>query len=201
IVKILWVKPEKLLPLDTGGKLRTYNILRHLSATHDVTYLSYYGGARDLEYEREILQHLPGAVTIHTPTPGATGFERYLDYLRRLAWPAPYSVSRFAAPQVRQLLADWIPQRRFDVAVCDFLVSTLNFPRDLATPTALFQHNVESLLWKRRARFETKWLDRLTSKIEYAKMARYEPAQVRRFHHVLAVSEEDSRAMAAMVDP
>ena len=43
-MKILWVKPGKLLPLDTGGKLRTYNILRHLSAGHELTYLSYYGG-------------------------------------------------------------------------------------------------------------------------------------------------------------
>jgi glycosyltransferase involved in cell wall biosynthesis len=115
--------------------------------------------------------------------------------------PAPYSVSRFAAPRVRQVVADWISQRRFDVAVCDFLASTLNFPRDLATPTALFQHNVESLLWSRRARFEENRLERWISRIESAKMARYEPAQVRRFHHVLAVSEQDRHAMAAMVDP
>src|SRR5579883_3324653 len=32
-MKILWVKPGKLLPLDTGGKLRTYNIVRHLART------------------------------------------------------------------------------------------------------------------------------------------------------------------------
>jgi polysaccharide biosynthesis protein PslH len=200
-LKILWVKPGKLLPLDTGGKLRTYNILRHLSTIHDVTYLSYYGGSRDQEYEPAVLQHLPGTVTVHTAAPDASGIERCLDYVRRLPSPAPYSVSKFTVPQVRQILADWISQRRFDVAVCDFLASTLNFPRDLATPTALFQHNVETLLWGRRARFEVKGLDRLISKIESAKMARFEPAQVRRFHHVLAVSEQDRYAMAAMVDP
>lgn len=200
-MKILWVKPGKLLPLDTGGKLRTYNILRHLSAIHEVTCLSYYGGTRDRMYERQVLQHLPGTVTVHSATFGAVGVRRYLDYVRRLPSRAPYSVSQFSVPQVRQVLADWISQRRFDVAVCDFLASTLNFPRDLAIPTALFQHNVESLLWSRRARFEAKRLDRLISKIECAKMARYEPAQVRRFHHVLAVSEQDRSAMAAMMDP
>jgi polysaccharide biosynthesis protein PslH len=200
-VKILWVKPGKLLPLDKGGKLRTYNILRHLSATHDVTYLSYYGGIRDQDYEREILQHLPGTVTVHTADYDATGFKRYLDYVRHLLGPVPYTVRRFTIPQVRRMLADWIPQRRFDVAVCDFLASTSNFPRNLATPTALFQHNVESLLWSRRAQFEVKWLDRLTSRIECAKMHRYEPMQVRRFHRVLAVSQQDRQAMAGMVDP
>jgi len=81
------------------------------------------------------------------------------------------------------------------------LHSTLNFPKILATPTALFQHNVETLLWKRRAEFETKWTDRMVSKIEYAKMRRYEPLQTRRFHHVIAVSEADREAMSSMVDP
>jgi glycosyltransferase involved in cell wall biosynthesis len=200
-VKILWVKPGKLLPLDTGGKLRTYNILRHLSSIHDVTYLSYYGGALDQAYEQEVVQQLPGTITAHAAISDASGFGRFLDYLRRLPLPVPYSVSKFTKPQVRQMVADWISQGCFDVAVCDFLASTANFPRNLATPTALFQHNVESLLWSRRARLEVRWLDRLIAKIECAKMNRYEPAQVRRFHHILAVSEQDRHAMAGMVDP
>jgi len=200
-VKILWVKPGKLLPLDTGGKLRTYNILRHLSATHHVTYLSYYGGQHDQNYEREILQHLPGTVTVSEAFPEVTGFGRHLDYVRRLSGPAPFAVSRFASAQVQQMLAEWIPQRCFDVVICDFLASAPNFPRDLAIPTVLFQHNVESVLWRRRASFATHWVNRVIAKIECAKMARYEAAQVRRFHHVIAVSEQDRQAMSGMVDP
>jgi glycosyltransferase involved in cell wall biosynthesis len=199
-MNILWVKPGKLLPLDTGGKLRTYNILRKLAEAHELTYLSYYGGRRDADYEREILTHLPGTVSIYTAVPDTTATERYLDYLRRLTWSAPYAVSKFTAPQVRKILKEWIPERRFDVAVCDFLSSTLNFPENLATPTALFQHNVESVLWKRKADFEVKWLDRLVSKIEYSKMRRFEPQQTQRFHHVIAVSEADRQAMSSMVD-
>jgi glycosyltransferase involved in cell wall biosynthesis len=199
-MKILWVKPGKLLPLDTGGKLRTYNILRKLSASHDLTYLSYYGSQRDEVYEREVLTHLPGTVSVYTAAPDSTPWERYRDYLRRLPGRAPYAVSKFTAPQVQQLLNEWIPQRRFDVAVCDFLSSTLNFPENLATPTALFQHNVETVLWKRKTEFEVKWLDRAVSKIEYAKMRRFEPEQARRFHHVIAVSDADRDALSGMVD-
>ena len=199
-MKILWVKPGKLLPLDTGGKLRTYNILRQLAGSHELTYLSYYGGQRDEAYEREVLTHLPGTVSIYTAAPDTTSTERYLDYLRRLTWRAPYAVSKFTAPQVQKILGEWIPERRFDVAVCDFLSSTLNFPANLATPTALFQHNVETVLWKRKADFEVKWPDRMVSKIEYSKMRRFEPEQTRRFHHVIAVSEADREAMSSMVD-
>lgn len=200
-MKILWVKPGKLLPLDTGGKLRTYNILRKLAATQELTYLTYYGGKRDDEYEREILTHLPGTVSIWTPAPDTTAAERYLDYLRRLAWRAPYAVSKFTSPQVQEVLKAWIFEKRFDVAVCDFLSSTLNFPENLATPTVLFQHNVETVLWKRRADFEVKWLDRMVAKIEYSKMRRFEPKQARRFQRVIAVSDADRQAMSSMVDP
>src|SRR5438552_18239839 len=198
---MLWVKPGKLLPLDTGGKLRTYNILRQLSTTQELTYLSYYGGHRDEAYEQEILKHLPGTVAIYTAAPDVTAIERHLDYVRRLPRRAPYAVSKFTTPEVKRLLREWLSQRRFDVAVCDFLSSALNFPRQLATPTVLFQHNVETVLWKRKAQLEVKWLDRMISKIEYAKMMRFEPAQVRRFDHVIAVSEQDREAMSWMVDP
>ncbi len=199
-MKILWVKPGKLLPLDTGGKLRTYNILRHLSAGHELTYLSYYGGLRDENYEGEVLELLPGTIVLHTAAPDSTPLERYFDYARRLFWRAPYAVSKFTDPQVQKLLAPWIAQRRFDVAVCDFLSSTLNFPDQLETPTALFQHNVETILWRRKADLEIRWIDRLISKIEYAKMRRFEPKQIRRFHHVIAVSDADRELMKTMVE-
>ena len=199
-MKILWVKPGKLLPLDTGGKLRTYNILHHLSAGHEVTCLTYYGGSRDEEYEQEIRRRLPGAVPVRTEAPEAAGFPRYCEYARHLPRSTPYAVSRFTSPRVQKMLAEWISQRRFDVAVCDFLASAPNFPRELATPTVLFQHNVESVLWKRRSQFAANPVHRVISKIESAKMIRYETAQVRRFHHVLAVSEHDRRAMGEMTD-
>jgi glycosyltransferase involved in cell wall biosynthesis len=200
-MKILWVKPGKLLPLDSGGKLRTYNILRQLSAAHDLTYLSYYGGRRDVEYEREVARHLPGAVAVHTGAPDSTVLERRVDYARRLFRRAPYAVSKFTDGRVQTTLAEWLSARRFDVAVCDFLSSALNFPRELAVPTVLFQHNVECVLWQRKAQLETNWAERMVARLEYAKMRRFEPEQVRRFHHVIAVSERDRETMASMVDP
>ena len=200
-MKILWVKPGKLLPLDSGGQLRTYNILRCLAAEHELTYLSYYGGLKDEAYEREIVQHLPGTITLHTGAPDTTALERQLDYVRRFPRPAPYPVTKFTDPRVLKLVTSWFQERRFEVAICDFLASSLNFPKDLTIPTALFQHNVETVLWKRKAEGEVEWLERLISKIEYRKMKRFEPEQVRRFHHVIAVSDVDRNGMSTMVSP
>jgi glycosyltransferase involved in cell wall biosynthesis len=89
----------------------------------------------------------------------------------------------------------------FDVAVCDFLAASLNFPSSLETPTVLFQHNVESALWERQASHEPNPLHRLVFTIEAAKMLSYERATVGRFDHVIAVSDNDHRLMSAMIDP
>src|SRR6202167_4459593 len=126
-MKILWVKGGKLLPVDTGGKIRSYNILRHLAKKHDVTYLSYYSGRRDPSYESALLEKFPVAHIINIPASEST-LSQYLDYLLRLHTRAPYAVTKFTHAPVRRTVTQWLNEKRFDVAVCDFLSASLNFP-------------------------------------------------------------------------
>ena len=196
-MRILWVKAGKLLPVDTGGKIRSYHLLRQLAAQHELVLLSYYGGRPDAQYDNEIRERLPNAVPFHTPLPDVSARQ----YATRMLSAAPYAVTKFTAPLVRQAVAERLAGRQFDVAVCDFLSASLNFPRASATPAVLFQHNVESVLWRRQAAHERNPVKRLAFAIEAAKMARYERAAVRRFAHVIAVSRRDRDAMSTMVDP
>jgi polysaccharide biosynthesis protein PslH len=200
-MKILWVKAGKLLPVDTGGKIRSYNILRRLAERHDVTLLTYYGGQRDEPYEREIKAQFPDAVPVCTAAWDASTLERGLFYLRKLPSPAPFAVTKHTAAEVKRHVSEWLQARRFDVAICDFLAASLNFPKQSATPTVLFQHNVESSLWRRQALYDPNLLKRLVFKLEAAKMTRYERQTVARFDHVIAVSEVDKAQMSAMTDP
>ena len=199
-MRILWVKAGKLLPVDTGGKIRSFNILRKLARNHAVTTLSYYGGTKDASYEDALAKELPGAHCINTGAPEGSAWIQALDYLRKLGNLAPYAVSKFTDARVVKTLRDWLPSGRFDVAVCDFLSASLNFPDRLPLPCLLFQHNVESSLWSRMARTESNPLRKLSYKIEATKMERYERSTLRRFHHIIAVSETDKQQMLAM-DP
>ncbi|MBK8313131.1 MAG: glycosyltransferase [Acidobacteria bacterium] len=199
-MKILWVKAGKLLPVDTGGKIRSYNILRRLAERHEVTFLSYYGGRRDTDYEREINEHLPGTKVIYTAARDETTFDKGLEYLRNILSPAPFGVTKFTSGDVQRLLAQWLNDGSFDVAVCDFLGPTQNFPRKRLTPVALFQHNIESILWQRHAEHATNPVKRLAWNIEAFKMLRYEREAVGRFDHVIAVSEYDQQMMSQMND-
>lgn len=196
-MKILWVKGGKLLPIDTGGKIRSYNILRHLAKSHDVTYLSYYSGLRDPLYESSLREQFAGAYILHIPAAEAM-LSQYLDYIGRLGSRAPYAVTKFTHPIVQRTVLQWLSEKRFDVAVCDFLSASLNFPHRLTIPCVLFQHNVESVLWRRMAETETAPWRKLAYKIEAAKMASYEKRAIARFHHLIAVSEQDRHEMRKM---
>ena len=68
-MKILWVKYGKLVPVDAGGKIRSYNILRHLSSRHDVTFLSCYGGKLDPQYEAELRRHFANSIFVCNGAP------------------------------------------------------------------------------------------------------------------------------------
>jgi len=199
-MRILWVKADKLLPVENGGNIRTYHILRYLAAWHELTFYSYHGGAVDKAYERELQQRLPGSVAVCTGKRELSGISRSLDYLAHLNSQAPYAVSRFASFQVQDQLRSWCREQRFDVAVCDFLDAAVNFPGRLNIPCVLFQHNVESEIWRRHAATAGNPLKKMMYGMESRKMQRYEQVEVRKFHHVVAVSESDRGLMTQWVD-
>jgi polysaccharide biosynthesis protein PslH len=200
-VKILWVKADRLLPVQNGGNIRSYHIAHCLAQAHEVTFFSYFGGPQDAGYETELKEHFPGAVCACTGGSEASPALRALDYLSQLTHREPYAVRRFASSGVKKQLQTWFQQQAFDIAVCDFLDAAINFPKRLDIPSVLFQHNVESEIWRRLAAAESNVWKRMVYKFEAQKMSRYEESVVRCFHHVIAVSGHDRALMSRWVDP
>lgn len=198
---MLWVKAGRLLPVDTGGKLRSYHLARALAARHDLTMLTYYEGPADPAYEREMGEHFPGAATMRTGPMRPGGLTDVARYAANLLSRVPFAVAKFSPPEVMDLVDRWTREDCFDAIVCDFLSATRNFTRPESTPVVLFQHNVESALWRRQARHAPNPVLRLVYGIESWKMDRYEARTVARFREVIAVSEEDRRLMSGMTDP
>jgi len=196
-MKILWVKANKILPVHSGGDLRSFNILRQLARREEVIFFSYYDGPADTEYEKNLQEQLPGAVCASTGRKRGSVVARGLDYLLRLPSSAPYAVSRFSSRNVREQFEDCILERKPEVAVCDFLDAAVNFPQHLDIPAVLFQHNVESEIWRRHATNGSRRLKRLMYRTEFSKMLRYEREAMERFDHIIAVSEHDKKLMSA----
>lgn len=197
-MKILWVKANKLLPLHSGGDIRSYHMARHLAERHELCFLSYYAGSSDAAYDRQLQEQFPGACCIATGR-SLSSSARFLDYVSRLGDPAPYAVSRFQSPAVRKKIGMLLAQERCDVAVCDFLDAAVNFAPS-HVPVVLFQHNVESEIWRRHAETEANPVRRQVYRMEARKMHAYEESTVREFRHVIAVSEHDKQLMSAWTD-
>jgi glycosyltransferase involved in cell wall biosynthesis len=199
-VRIVWVKSNKLLPVHSGGDIRSYHIARALARRHELTFLSYYDGKPDAEYEKQMAEHFPGAVCIATGKRDSSSLARGVDYLAHLPSPHPYAVGRFGCPKVREQLDGWYDTGRFEIAICDFLDAAINFPRQLSLPSVLFQHNVESEIWRRHAGTESNPVKRQVYAVEFRKMLRYERNAARKFHHIIAVSEHDRSLMETWVE-
>jgi polysaccharide biosynthesis protein PslH len=192
-MRILWIKTELLHPIDKGGRIRSYHILRALSRQHHVTYLCLDDGlaaADAVERAREYAQEVV-VVPFRPPPKMTVGY--FADLLRNLFSPLPYAIGRYESPTLRARIRQLAPVS--DLIVCDFLVPSVDVPADLPAPAVLFQHNVEAMIWQRHVSVPQHVLRRAYMRLQWRRMLRYEAEQCRRFAHVIAVSAMDAEVM------
>jgi glycosyltransferase involved in cell wall biosynthesis len=192
-VKILWLKTELLHPVDKGGRIRTYQMLRSLAASHEVTYLSLDDGsaapdalARSAEYATRT-ETVPFAPTVK----GSPAF--FADLAANALSSLPYAVARYRSAPFAAAIARLAPAH--DLTVCDFLAPSLNVPDDIARRSVLFQHNVEAMIWERHAAVPQNAVRRTYMTLQWKRMRRFEAAECARFRKVVAVSEQDAETM------
>jgi polysaccharide biosynthesis protein PslH len=192
-MRILWIKTELLHPVDKGGRIRSYQMLRSLARQHQVTFLCLDDGeaapdalSRAHEYAGEIV-----TVPFRPARKGSPRF--FLELLANLFSPLPYAVARYRSAELRRQIRRLAANT--DLVVCDFLTPSINLPLPLPAPAVLFQHNVEATIWERHAAVPQNPLRRAYMRIQWRRMQRLEAAECRRFSRVVAVSELDADLM------
>jgi len=197
-MRILWLKSDLLLPLDKGGKLRTWHLMRHLARRHEITYLAFREPeqpAANVEGMKEVASRVE-TITRSEPTKGTLRF--YADATLHLLDPLPYAVGKYRSAEYRRRLARLLDEERFDLIVCDFLFPAVNLPKRLPCPAVMFTHNVESEIWRRHAETKSDAIGRLLYGAQYRRMLRYERRMLARFDGILAVSDADRETFARL---
>jgi sugar transferase (PEP-CTERM/EpsH1 system associated) len=198
-MKILWVKAGGLVPVDSGGKIRSYNILRELARQHSVTFFSFHGAhANDLHPGLKDVFERVVCVPLDLPAPKSAAEMR--DYAVRLLSPQPYGITKFCRTLVGRKLRGLLHEETYDVILCDFITPAGIIPWDYATPKVLFTHNVEATIWKRHYEIATNPVWRAVSWYEFRKMDAAERKYLRLADHVLTVSETDRDVFASFID-
>jgi glycosyltransferase involved in cell wall biosynthesis len=190
-VKILWVKSDFLHPTTKGGQIRTLEMLRQLHRHHEIHYVAFDEGGREgVERSREYS-------TRSYPVPFRPASKRSprfaLQLARGVASPLPVVISRYRSAAMQRVLDELQQRHSFDAMVCDFLTPSINI-KNIERFT-LFQHNVETMIWRRHAEHASDPVRRLYLRAQAGRMFRYERDVCRRAAQVIAVSPVDRAAM------
>lgn len=190
-MRILWLKSDLLLPLDKGGKLRTWHLMRQLAKRHSITYLCFADPDTPRAHTdgmHEVAERVE-TVSRRDPAKGTVAF--MLDATRHLVSAQPYAVGKYRSAAYRRRLLDLLAEHPYDLIVCDFLPPAVNMPANLPCPVVLFTHNVEAEIWRRHAETTTNALARFLFRAQHHRMLRFERQTLERFDGVLAVSDAD----------
>jgi len=196
-MKTLWVNSNFMHPTTKGGQIRTFEMLRHLHRWHEIHYVAIEnpaqpeGPARAHEYSFK-------AYPFRYQVPSKSGPAFYGELVRGLVSKVPVAVERFNPPGMRGFLQELIERERFECAVVDHLAPTGYFP-DL--PHAIFfQHNVETVIWRRHVEHASDPLRRAYFKLQAERMYEYERRVSRESGHIVAVSKKDADEMRRLFD-
>jgi glycosyltransferase involved in cell wall biosynthesis len=190
-MKILWLNSGFLHPTTRGGQIRTLQMLRQLRKRHEIHYVALHDG------EPEALEHCSEYCSRAWPVAralagrGSLGF--WAGTVRGMFTDLPVIIARRRAPVMRRLIEELLREEHFDLVVCDFLIPAVNLPP--GQPFVLFEHNVETTIWRRYAEVAKDPVQRLFFTSQADRLLKFEHSVCRRAAHVIAVSEDDASSL------
>jgi hypothetical protein len=109
-MKILYVCHRFPFPPNRGGKIRPFNMIRHLSRSHEVTVASIARSAREAGEGEGLAPHCARyeMARVHDSI-------QALRMIARLPTPAPSSMGYFYSPQLARRIDDLLDGQRFDL--------------------------------------------------------------------------------------
>jgi len=178
-------------PPDSGPKIKTWNVIKYLAQTHEVTLVSFVRGDQtaDVQALKKYCRAVYTVPMVRHPVHDAWAM------LRSLLTNQPWMMVRDDRAAMRQLLARLQAENHFDVAHADQLNMGQYAEHITGARKVLDTHNALWLLYKRLASTmrpgPKKWL----LERDWRLLKTYEGRLCRQFEAVTAVSDEDKTAL------
>lgn len=186
--RLLFVCSRYLFPIDSGGKIRTVNVLRGMK-----------GGS----FEITLASPLPPVARAGDAAEVAGICDRFVGWpdaargtlfqwirMRHLVSRLPVAVATDYSRAGREAIARELMQP-LDVVVVDFPHAAVLAPPPYTSPSVLFTHNIEAEIFRRHAEVAGNAMKRAIWRNQTEKMERYERDLLPQFTSVVAVSERD----------
>lgn len=186
-MKVLVLDEEIPFPLNTGKRIRTWNLLGRLKDRHEITFLSWGRGNPPAEFDGVRF------IGLGRDLPAMRGWPFYAALGWNLLSPRPYSVDRHVSAEFKAKVREILGRERFDLVHCEWTpyIEAMQGLTDRC-PTVLSAHNVEAQIWKLYLQTETNPLKREYIRIQHRKFERFEREAARACECVTAVSQQDA---------
>jgi sugar transferase (PEP-CTERM/EpsH1 system associated) len=193
--KILFLSQRFLFPQDTGGKLRTSNILEHLNRKFSVTVISNVESPKDDPHLHHMDRLCDKFVAVPWIETKRYTVKFYWEVFKKSFSIYPVTMLNDYSPELEEAVLRELAIGEYDLAVCDFMQSTLNFKQVTNIPRVLFQHNVETTISQRHMQRSKNPISKLFWWLQFRKMFYHEKKQSNLFDTVIAVSDADKHRM------
>ncbi len=147
--KLLVLSPYFPCPLDEGGHIRTFNIIKALSKEFEIYLFSFLVEQRAVETS-ELMKYCKDCSTINVPTHKKDILHKLLRNSRRILLLKNPSADTFFFKKAKRGLSDYINTIKPNIAIIEhsWLAGYAAMLKAAGIKVILDAHNVESNLWK-----------------------------------------------------
>jgi glycosyltransferase involved in cell wall biosynthesis len=176
-------------PPDTGGKIRSYYLLRALTARFDVDlYTVYHGKGPSDENVRALQKHCRRVVLFHLRKSWRTR-----DLVWRTLSPLPRVVDHFHTSHSLEQARQHLCNGGYDVVVADEICMTPYAELAPDLPRVISRQKIDHVHYRETAMARPWGLDKVLDFIEATKLQRYERAKMPLCQACVACSKKDAQ--------
>ena len=194
-LQVLFITEFLPWPLTSGGRIRSYHILRQVASKHKVTLVA---ACHD-----EVEEHFKGFIDdLHALTiQPKSKIKKALGALLTLGSPNPYllAYSHFQK-QLAETIQQLVKKNNYDLVHLDHLDAAIYLPFCGNIPVYLDQHNFETKLFQSVRDNTTNFILRRYIEQQLKKLSKFEAEILRKSNAIGSVSSNDASLMAEIVD-
>lgn len=187
-MKILMVSSYLPFPLKSGGEIRLYNLLKHISQKHDITLICEkrdYQTETDVEEVKKICKKV---ITVPRRKQWSTQ-----NILRTGLSMDPFLIIGHTSEEMKLAIRDELVREAYNLIHVETFYVYQNLPR-VSIPVVLVEHNIEYLAYKRYADLASPLLKPIFY-TDVWKLKRKEEAAWLKVDKLIAVSNSERRLM------
>ncbi len=194
-MRVAIIDEELPFPLNSGKRIRTFQLLSRLAQRHRITYICHQNAnAEELATAVSAFRDLGiETIVVNRPVPPKSGPAFYGRLAANLLEPLPYSVASHTSSGLSRAMLNVLARRNIDLWQAEWTpyAESLQILGD--SRRLIMAHNVESQIWRRYREGETNPAKRWYIGHQWRKFERFERRVFQQADRVVAVSHEDAK--------